>query len=544
MFLSSRAHMLGIKTKQETGNKSWVLGSKLSKANLQQVLCTLAILTLTACGGSSSSSPSTPTPTPTTPTTPAPVVPAITDFMFMSSVNSSVSETIRAEINDTTIFIRTPKVMDVSNLTATFSFSGASVLVGDVEQVSGETINDFTQTLTYTVRNSAGTSKNYTVELMQFTGLPVINLTTDNGNDITNRDDYTTGTVEVFGNGLVSDLDNMQMEIRGRGNSTWVLMPKKPYQMKLASKREFLDMENDKKWLFLAEYADKTMLRNQIAFEMGYLSTLDWTTDAEFAEVFLNQNYIGTYHITQKVEEGSDRVNIGDTGFLLEIDQLERLDPDDVYFQSDMFLINIKEPELVEGDSQYLYISGLVNEFEQALYSNQFADPVNGYQKYIDLESFIDWYLISEITKNVDSRFFSSIYFNVIPGEKIKMGPLWDFDLAFGNVDYADPEFPEGFWIKQNPWYERLFQDPNFVRQVQERFTYFNNNRAFLLAKVDEYAENLQYAQAENDAKWQTIGVYVWPNPVVLDTYDEEVARLKSWFNTRMDWLDNALNQL
>jgi len=533
--------MLGIKTKQETGNKSWVLGSKLSKANLQQVLCTLAILTLTACGGSSSSSPSTPTPT--TPTTPAPVVPAITDFMFMSSVNSSVSETIRAEINDTTIFIRTPKVMDVSNLTATFSFSGASVLVGDVEQVSGETINDFTQTLTYTVRNSAGTSKNYTVELMQFTGLPVINLTTDNGNDITNRDDYTTGTVEVFGNGLVSDLDNMQMEIRGRGNSTWG-MPKKPYQMKLASKREFLDMENDKKWLFLAEYADKTMLRNQIAFEMGYLSTLDWTTDAEFAEVFLNQNYIGTYHITQKVEEGSDRVNIGDTGFLLEIDQLERLDPDDVYFQSDMFLINIKEPELVEGDSQYLYISGLVNEFEQALYSNQFADPVNGYQKYIDLESFIDWYLISEITKNVDSRFFSSIYFNVIPGEKIKMGPLWDFDLAFGNVDYADPEFPEGFWIKQNPWYERLFQDPNFVRQVQERFTYFNNNRAFLLAKVDEYAEKLQYAQAENDAKWQTIGVYVWPNPVVLDTYDEEVARLKSWFNTRMDWLDNALNQL
>lgn len=541
MFLSSRAHMLGIKTKQETGNKSWVLGSKLSKAYLQQVLCTLVILTLTACGGSSSSSPSTPTPT--TPTTPAPVVPAITDFMFMSSVNSSVSETIRAEINDSTIFIRTPKVMDVSNLTATFMFSGASVLIGDVEQASGVTINDFTQPLTYTVRNSAGTTKNYTVELMQFTGLPVISLTTDNGNDITNRDDYTTGTVEVFGNGVVSDLDNMQMEIRGRGNSTWG-MPKKPYQMKLASKREFLDMENDKKWLFLAEYADKTMLRNQIAFEMGYLSTLDWTTDAEFAEVFLNQNYIGTYHITQKVEEGSDRVNIGDSGFLLEIDQLERLDPDDVYFQSDMFLINIKEPELVEGDSQYLYISRLVNEFEQALYSNQFADPVNGYQKYIDLESFIDWYLISEITKNVDSRFFSSIYFHVIPGEKIKMGPLWDFDLSFGNVDYAEPEFPEGFWIKQNPWYERLFQDPNFVRQVQERFSYFNNNRAFLLAKVDEYAEKLRFAQAENDAKWQTIGVYVWPNPVVLDTYDEEVARLKFWFNTRMDWLDNALNQL
>ena len=111
-------------------------------------------------------------------------------------------------------------------------------------------------------------------------------------------------------------------------------------------------------------------------------------------------------------------------------------------------------------------------------------------------------------------------------------------------MDYADPEFPEGFWVKDNPWYARLFQDPNFVDLVQARFEYYNNNRNYLLNKIDEYAEKLRYAQAENDAKWQTIGVYVWPNPVVLDTYEEEVARLKSWFNTRMDWLDIALGDL
>ncbi len=542
MFLNRKqSQLVGIRITTIDDAMGKRMSTKFLKSSFQMLLCALAIVSIAACGGGGSSSPATPTPT--TPTTPAPVTPVLSDFMFMSSTNSGVSETIRAEINDSTIFIRTPKVMDVSNLVATFVFTGASVLVGDVEQVSGVTVNDFTQPVTYTVRNAAGTGKNYTIELMQFTGLPVINLTTDNGNDITNRDDYTTGTVEGFGNGVVRDLDNMEMEIRGRGNSTWG-MPKKPYQMKLAAKREFLDMENDKKWLFLAEYADKTMLRNKIAYELGYLSALDWTTDSEFAEVFLNRNYIGTYHITQKVEEGGDRVDIGDDGFLLEIDQLDRLDPDDVYFETDTFLINIKEPSLAQGDSQYLYISRLVHEFEQALYGNQFADPVNGYQKYIDLDSFIDWYLISEITKNVDSRSFSSIYFHVIPGEKIKMGPLWDFDLSFGNVDYADPEFPEGFWIKQNPWYERLFQDPNFVRQVQERFAYYDENRDFLLAKVDEYADKLRYAQAENDARWQTIGIYVWPNPVVLDTYEAEVDRLKSWFNTRMDWLDNALNQL
>ena len=98
---------------------------------------------------------------------------------------------------------------------------------------------------------------------MKFTGLPVINLTTDSGNTNMNRDDYITGTVSVFGNGVVNDLDDMTMEIRGRGNSTWG-MPKKPYQMKLSSKREFLDMENDKKWLSrrLSNLCSKKAKRN------------------------------------------------------------------------------------------------------------------------------------------------------------------------------------------------------------------------------------------------------------------------------------------
>ena len=100
--------------------------------------------------------------------------------------------------------------------------------------------------------------------------------------------------------------------------------------MKLSEKSAFLGMPEDKKWLFLAEYSDKTMLRNTIAFELGYMSNLDWTPAGEFAEVFLNDEYNGTYNITQKVEESDNRVALGDTGYLLELDQLDRIDPDDV----------------------------------------------------------------------------------------------------------------------------------------------------------------------------------------------------------------------
>jgi len=160
------------------------------------------------------------------------------------------------------------------------------------------------------------------------------------------------------------------------------------------------------------------------------------------------------------------------------------------------------------------------------------------------MDSFIDWYLISEITKNQDSKDYSSMYLNVIPGEKIKMGPLWDFDLAFGNVDYSECEFPEGFWVKDHAWYSRLFEDPDFVALVKARFAYYRNNQDYILDKIDYYADYLSLAQEENNDKWNTIGVYVWPNPVVYNTYEEEVSHLKNWYTTRMDWLDIAINNL
>ena len=388
-----------------------------------------------------------------------------------------------------------------------------------------------------------GAETSIEVDLAQFTGLPIVNITTDGGVPIDSKDVYVTGTVSIDGGREFSDFTEAIMEIRGRGNSTW-MHGKKPYQMKLDSKLEFLDMPEDRRWIFLAEYSDKTMLRNRIAFEMGYISNLDWTPASVFAEVFINNQYNGTYNISQKVEETNRRVALGDTGYLLEIDQDWRLDADDVFFYTDNFLLNIKEPNLAQGDAAFLYIEGLINQFEDVLFSENFTDPVTGYASYIDLNSFVDWYLISEITKNVDSINFSSIYMNVIPGEKLKMGPLWDFDLAFGNVDYADSRYVEGFWIKNNAWYSRLFEDPDFVSQVKSRFAYFQDNQDLILGKIDSLAAKLKWAQQENNDKWQTVGTYVWPNPVVYDTYEEEVEHLKDWYVQRMAWLDQAVNDL
>ena len=467
----------------------------------------------------------------------------LAQFSFLQSDNPGLSSDINLSLENGVLSGRAAIGDSVDNLVASFQQAGESISIDGIDQSDGVTSNDFSNPLNYTIVGNDGLETTIAVDLAEFTGLPIVNINTLGGVGIDSKDDYVLGTVSVDGGRGFTDFPELAIEIRGRGNSTWG-HPKKPYQMKFEGKEEFLDMPKDKKWIFLAEYSDKTLLRNRIAFEMGYISDLDWTPESTFAEVFINNQYNGTYNIVQKVEETNRRVALGDTGYLLEIDQIFRLDPDDVYFETGTFLLNIKEPSLVANDAQFVYIRDLINNFETALFGSNFMDPTIGYASFIDLPSFIDWYLISEITKNVDSVSFSSIYLNVMPNEKIKMGPLWDFDLSFGNVDYADSRYAEGFWIKNNPWYSRLFQDPAFVALVQDRFAYFRDNQATMLEKIDTYATQLKWAQQENNDKWQTIGSYVWPNPVVYDTYQEEVDHMKDWYVQRMNWLDEALGDL
>ena len=442
----------------------------------------------------------------------------------------------------TTFGARLEAALPVTSLTPTFSFDGTEVTLEEVAQTSGTTSQDFTQILTYRVTNEAGTTEDYEIDLTHFTGLPIIFLTTEE--PVVSKDDYVTGTFRLDGGRNYDSVDQMDMKIRGRGNSTWALHPKKPYQMKLESKRDLFGMLEDKKWLFLAEYSDKTLLRNHLAFELGRRTSLRWTPSGHFAEVFVNGEHDGFYHISEKVEDGSNRVDIGDTGFLLEIDQPSRLDPDDVSFRTDTYLINIKEPGLAYSDPEFNQVRTHINQFESILFGDNFADPVAGYRAYANVDSFIDWFLVNEIAKNVDAQWYSSIFFHWIPGEKIRMGPIWDFDLGFGNVDYADATFPEGWWVRWNSWIARMLEDPYFAARVKERYALMDSQRPEIKAAIYAWAEQLNLSQAENDSIWQTLGNYVWPNPVVYDTYEEEVEHLVTWLDTRMDWLAESVETL
>ena len=383
----------------------------------------------------------------------------------------------------------------------------------------------------------------------QFTGLPIIYVNT-NGVAIDSKEDYVEGVASIIGGENYPDLVEAEMKIKGRGNSTWWqggVWGKKPYQIKFDDKTEVLNIPKDKKWVLLAELSDKSLIRNKISREMGDISRFDYVPKAEYVELFINDQHAGTYLIGQKVEESKNRVNVGDKGYLIEIDQTNRIDEDDVYFTTDGWskfpsnLFNIKEPSLELNSSEYNLIKNHIIDFEEALFGDDFTDADLGYRAFIDLDSFIDWYLINEICKNQDAATYSSIYFNYIPGEKIKMGPLWDFDLAYGNVDYSNATYPEGFHIKSNPWYKRMFEDPYFNSLVKDRFLYYETNLDMLLNKIDLIEKYLEKSQQKNFEIWPILGQYVWPNPVYYDTHHEEVEHLKDWIEQRMTWLKTWL---
>lgn len=466
------------------------------------------------------------------------------EFSLLKKNNPILKENLIFNIDDNSVYKYIPDFLNADSLVATFKHNGKSVQIENLIQVSDSTENNFNKILSYKVVAKNGDVKKYNLRLDNFTKLPVILIDTENDADITSKEQYINGELTFIGKDYNDPYYKKEIKIRGRGNYTWSL-PKKPFQLKFDKKNSFFDLAEDKKWIFLANYTDKTMLRTAIAFELGYLSNSMWTPKYDFSEVFLNNQHIGTYQITEKVEEDDHRVNIGKNGYLIEIEQLEKTKADDILFNTQRLWFTIKSPELNEDSDEYNYIKNYVRKVENVLYGSSFNDEKNGYRTLIDIDSFIDWYLINEISKNNDAAFYSSCYMTLVTGEKLKMGPIWDFDISFGNTRQNDNENPRGFWIKNSKWFEMMFKDEYFIKKVKERFLYFYENKDRILSTSNELSKKINNSRLENEKIWKTLGKYVYPNYVYkFETFKEEEDYLIRWIEMRFEWLKSEIEKL
>ncbi len=393
--------------------------------------------------------------------------------------------------------------------------------------------------------NSSSSSSSSVTDAQQLTA---VTITTTGGAAITSKDDYVTGTVSIAATADTAAFTDT-MSIKLHGNST-IGFPKLPYKIKLDDKSSVLGLPKQKNWILLANYADKSLLRNRVALHIAQNVSPNWTPHAIPVEVTLNGVYEGVYDLVEQPEVDKNRVNIpeiddtytGDPaqgGYLLEVNS--RLDDGDCWSTDLGVPVCLEDPDPSTSDEQ-TYIKTYIQTAENVLYSNDPTNTATGYETYIDVDSLIDWYLVNELFKNVDSAFGNSVYFYKGPSTRLTFGPVWDFDTGAGNANYVDST-PEGFWTAQAIWIQRMEAvDPTFKTRVRARWDAIKASQIDTLpAYIDEQAAALQGAQARNFARWPILGTYVWPNAYVGNTYADEVTYLKNWLTQRAAWMDANL---
>lgn len=365
----------------------------------------------------------------------------------------------------------------------------------------------------------------------------VMNITTTDFTPIVDKELYLPGTAQITPNGTSVPAYSGSLTIKGHGNTTWGAL-KKPYRIKLDTKAPLGGMASNKNWVLLANYLDRSLIRNDVSTYLGAQTGLAWTPKSVSTEVVLNGKYLGLYTLIQQVRVDSDRVNIKAMdptdisgtkvtgGYLLEQDARLDTTVEAGFKTSRNVKVAIKDPEPV-GPEQTAYISGYYQQFEDALFSDSFADPTTGYANYIDVDSWIDWYLVEELTSNHDA-YYSSIYMYKPRSGKLFMGPLWDFDLSLGNPGAPHALPAQGWWVKTgHRYFARLFEDPAFAAKVADRWQQLSPGFSTALQFIDTRKSQLTASVANDKLRWKYA-----PDPIT------EMDSVKSWLTTRLAWMD------
>ena len=375
-------------------------------------------------------------------------------------------------------------------------------------------------------------------------------------------------------------------ELKIRGFSS-LRFPKHSFTLKTTDgaghglKVPLLGLPKESDWVLYAPYSDKTLIRDALAYELSNKMGR-YAPRTKFVEVFVSvggrvtrNNYQGLYVFEEKIKRSKDRVNLETLGpddneepkitggYIFKRDHTDLPDggpmrrgrfnqnvaSDREYgFRTSrgvhLFYVEPKEKEMTPA--QKLWLNRYLNEFESVLYGSKFNHPTQGYAKYLDVDSFIDHHWIVELSKNIDGLRYSC-FMQKDRGGKIKMEPIWDWNLSFGNANYHEGWEPQGWYyplLRETEicWFRRLAQDPDFEQRHIDRWAELRRNQFApdrILARVDEMAAQLNESQARNFQRWPVLGRFVNPNWYVGRTYRDEIAWMKQWIQQRIAWIDS-----
>ncbi len=417
--------------------------------------------------------------------------------------------------------------------------------------------------------------------------LPIVVVNT-NGQDIPN-DNKITAHMGIIDNGPgetnhLSDPYNHYdgfIGIELRGSST-LWFPKKQFAVETRDSLgennnvSLFGMPEENDWIFNAPYTDKSLMRNVLIYNMAR-DAGRYASRTHYFELVLNDDYRGVYVMLEKVKRDDNRVDIsklepdelsGDDvtgGYIIKIDKWDgenlggwysSLIENDNDRKEGFYQYHYPKPDEIAPEQQE-YIINYIDDFEQVMNSENYMNTTSGYPSIIHWDSFVDFLIMQEITKNVDGYRLSSYLYKDIDSNdgRLVAGPIWDFNLGFGNADYCDGWATTGWAIDFNLvcpgdsyqipfWWYLIWSDESFRWTVQQRWhdlrqTTLSDN--YVNAAIDSLHDHIGEAANRNFERWPMLGEYVWPNYFIGETYEEEVEYLRDWIMTRMEWMDNEL---
>ncbi len=377
-------------------------------------------------------------------------------------------------------------------------------------------------------------------------GLPVLKITTNGNKVINKKDDYLDAFYEM-------DDYYGKCKIRGHGNTTWVTreLYKKPYLLNLEDSAPLAGLTSGKKWILMANTADKAVLRNFYAEHLAkkVFTAQKWIPESKFINLFINGKYNGLYGLTEKVEMANGRLlDVCSAGSFLACANT-RMDKDYNFVTDSGVKMSIRSPEAKQN--VYLKWQNEIQQIEDIIYSasdEKLGWTPDGLGKYIDLDSFVDWFLLNDFAKNHDSRFQASCFMYYDKAlQKLFMGPAWDFDLAFGNIHWDNCEKTDGFWVITEGWYEKLWKLEGFKQAVKNRWNECREELAaskkWLNAQAEKYAQAIEM----NYKAWPSLGKRQWPHTPgwkQRKTHAQEMQYFTDWLDARYAWYDENINKL
>jgi len=362
-------------------------------------------------------------------------------------------------------------------------------------------------------------------------------------------------------------------QVHGRGNSTWG-HPKSSYTIRLDDKAELLGMSRSRHWALVANYEDKSLLRNFVGTYLGEAIGLEATVTGEFVDLWLNGNYWGNYYLMEKIEPEPERVPIdGDTGILFEFDGhvmeggFGILDPNNwasfgwsrfgtTYYNpetNDTFLpvdiggkwVTIKEPSKSKLTLEMAdFAVRLINDATDALKSHNYKRI----SEKLDVASFVKWYIVEELTNNTDSSMHSSVYMYYRESDaKLVMGPVWDFDRGMGNCDYWNVENrPDDLYRSGAGWFMDLFMTKEARDILKEEWEGFQPVLDDLTIIIMEKADEIHVSADYNFKRWDILTKRVGANQdwKWATVYDDYVRQLYTYLEERRELMNVFLKGL